>query len=174
MTTDYVSKCLELARNVPQFFNRPDDSDWRRLESDLGLVFPPVHKAFVNAFGSGYFGPFMLWNPASKGIFELSRARLLRTREECVALDDMDVKVFPADGGFVIVADGTSSNLYALQPSGKYLLPELIEIDLGGHNVVPTGMDIAKYHFLSFTTGLRGEEPLQNCSYTPFFRPIDA
>lgn len=174
MQSHYLTKCLELAADVPEFFDRPTALHWRRLEEELGLVFPESHKEFVNAFGSGYFGPFQLWNPAGKGRFEFSKAVLLETNENCLALSDMDVRIFPEVDGLVFVADGTTSNLFALAPEGKALRPELIEVDYGGHLVRPTGFEIAEFHFREYTEGRQGNPPQHDDPSDPFFSPIQS
>jgi len=172
MPQDFLNKCLELASDVRKFFDRPNASDWRRLEEALGVVFPESHKRFVNAFGSGYFGPFEMWNPAGKGRFELSKQRLIETTQICVALEDMDLKVYPSKGGLVIIGDGTTSNFFALEPRGEMLQPELVEVDWGGHLVMPVNMGIAEYVYLSYAVGIGGHAPPKDCPYVPFFRPF--
>ena len=101
MPADFLDRCLELIDPNTMFFDLPTDKDWQRVEEEFGFEFPPSHKQFVNAFGSGLFGGFELWNPAGKGRFELSMARAMETQESCEALQDMDLRIFEDAGLFL-------------------------------------------------------------------------
>jgi len=120
MPKDYVRLLLELAGPFTPL-EKPTPDDWRSLESELGLEFPPDYKALVSAFGAGNFGSGLeLKNPrASAASMHISRGTLLAHREMMDGLiEEFGVPLYPDPRGLVLIGSLDRQD-FLLRPDDK-------------------------------------------------------
>jgi hypothetical protein len=120
MSKDYVTLLLELARPFTPV-ELPDLDDWKFLERELGLEFPPDSKALVSAFGAGDFGSgLVLMNPrASASRNHISRGTLIAHREMMAGLvEEFGLPLYPDSEGLVLIGNLDRQDFF-LRPHGK-------------------------------------------------------
>ena len=175
---EFFTRAVDLAGHFAHS-ERPRDTDWERLEAEIGYRFPLTHKRFVSHFGSGRFGSDLyLHNPKAAGRCGLNDRMLRSYGEENVSfLQEAQQVVYP-DSGLVLVADTTSRMSFFLDLGSNQHGENVIFADLGVFRIVNLGLTFAEFVCelyegelkVGHTAGLR--ESIWTRRDVPFFQPF--
>lgn len=142
---DYHRKAIELA-GICRFTSRPSPGDWEVLPKELSGLIPENHKRLVNHFGSGHFGnDLYLLCPCGHANVRLDASTHNRFIEDySPMLKEIHLetwrKIFPSQGGMVLVAETTSRIAVLVDGGGQ-----VVALDLGSLMQLSFKVDFAEF-----------------------------
>lgn len=132
--------------------NAGDATGWERVEYMVGTVLPDDYKEFVNTYGSGMIGGFVIiWNPFAKNMV----LNLIRQQESWLSADDderdIPFSLHPASDGILPFGATANGDTLFWNKNGLPNDWQILILEARGnlHDLYPFGLNTFLYNLIN-------------------------